>query len=155
MSTVTDPNSLIFGRIVVQPGRRQVLVGGEPAKLGARAFDVLMMLIENRERVVGREELFERVWPGRVVEDHNLTVQISALRTLFGPDAIVNVSGRGYRFTAELASGPRLESASDTAEAGPDKAAWKHIPHWRWWASLAFAMVLGYLGIARFGNNGA
>ncbi|WP_309625060.1 winged helix-turn-helix domain-containing protein, partial [Methylibium sp.] len=42
--------------------------------LGARAFDVLMYLIEQRDRVVSKEELLQRVWPGRVVEENNLTV---------------------------------------------------------------------------------
>jgi predicted ATPase/DNA-binding winged helix-turn-helix (wHTH) protein len=79
-----------------------VLVDNQPARLGARAFDVLQALIEHRERVVGKGELLERVWPGVVVEENNLQVHISSLRKLLGPQAIVTIPGRGYRFTAPL-----------------------------------------------------
>src|SRR6266481_2997418 len=48
-------NSLRFGRFEVQPEARQLLVNGVPAKLGARAFDVLLALIERRDRVVGKD----------------------------------------------------------------------------------------------------
>ncbi len=66
--------------------------------LGARAFDLLLVLLEHRERVLGKDELMALVWPGMVVEENNLTVQISALRKLFGADAIATVAGRGYQF---------------------------------------------------------
>jgi DNA-binding winged helix-turn-helix (wHTH) protein len=73
-----------------------------PAPLGARAFDVLQALIERRERLVIKEELLDLAWPGLVVEENNLQVQISALRKLLGADAIATVAGRGYRFTVAL-----------------------------------------------------
>ena len=87
-----------FGQFEVLPAQRQVLVDGQPAWLGARAFDLLLVLIEHRTRVLGRDELLALVWPGVVVEEGNLSVQISALRKLFGADAIATVVGRGYRF---------------------------------------------------------
>ncbi len=71
---------------------------GQPVLLGARGFDLLLRLIEHRERVMAKDELLALVWPGLVVGENNLTVQISALRKLFGADAIVTVTGRGYRF---------------------------------------------------------
>lgn len=92
-----------FGRFEVRPDERQLFVDGEPAVLGARAFDLLLCLIERRDRVVGKEELLQLVWPGMVVEENNLTVQISVLRKLLGPQALSTVSGRGYRFTLSLA----------------------------------------------------
>jgi len=95
-----EPKQLIFQNFIVLENARQVVVEGETVKLGARAFDVLLALIERRDRVVSRNELFDLVWPGQVVEDNNLTVQISALRKILGPDIIVNVAGRGYRLTA-------------------------------------------------------
>ena len=91
-----------FGRFVAQPAARQLLVDGEPAKLGARAFDLLITLAERRDRVVSKNELLDVVWPGLVVEENNLQVHISALRKLLGPSAIATVPGRGYRFTAPL-----------------------------------------------------
>jgi len=88
-----------FGRFEVRPDERQLLVDGQPAALGARALDLLFCLVERRDRVVTKEELLQLVWPGMVVEENNLTVQISALRKLLGPQALATVSGRGYRFT--------------------------------------------------------
>ena len=70
-----------FGRFEVRPDERQLLVDGAPAALGARALDLLVCLIERRDRVVGKEELLQLVWPGTVVEENNLTVQISARTT--------------------------------------------------------------------------
>ena len=89
-----------FGRVEVHPDARTLFVDGVPAKLGARAFDLLLVLIEHRDRVVGKEELLDRVWPGLVVEENNLQVHISALRKLLGAGAVATVPGRGYRFTA-------------------------------------------------------
>jgi len=92
-------DSLRFGKVEVRPGTRELLLDGMPAKLGARAFDVLLTLIERRDRVVGKDELLEAVWPGMVVEENNLQVQISTLRKLLGAQAIATVPGLGYRFT--------------------------------------------------------
>src|SRR5258706_956825 len=92
-----------FGHFELRPGTRQVLMNNKPAPLGARAFDVLQALIERRERLVTKDELLGLAWPGLVVEENNLQVQISALRKLLGADAIATVAGRGYRFTLEPA----------------------------------------------------
>src|SRR5258706_953989 len=88
-----------FGTIEVRPAERRVLVDGAPATLGARAFDLLVALIENRERVMSKDELLTLVWPGVVVEENNLQVQVSTLRKLLGPEAVSTLPGRGYRFT--------------------------------------------------------
>ena len=76
--------------------------------LTSKAFDVLCVLIENRHAVVGKQALLDAVWPGRVVEENNLTQAIAALRRAFDASAqdhrfIVTVPGRGYRFVAALA----------------------------------------------------
>ena len=90
---------LRFGRIEVRPALRQVRVDGKPVVLGSRAFDVMMALVERRDRLVSKAELMDAAWPGVIVEENNLSVQISALRRALGPDAIATVTGRGYRFT--------------------------------------------------------
>ena len=92
---------LRFHGFEIHTTRRQVRIDGEAMVLGARAFDVLMLLVDQRERVVLKAEIFAGVWSGQFVEDNNLTVQISALRRLLGADAIATVSGRGYRFVAQ------------------------------------------------------
>ena len=89
-------------RLRILPERRALLVNGQPAALGSRAFDLLVALSERGERIVAKHELMDLVWPDVVVEENNLQVQISALRRLLGPDAIATVPGRGYRFTAQL-----------------------------------------------------
>ena len=91
-----------FGRFRLLPAERALLVDGQPAKVGARAFDLLVALVDRRERVVLHQELFDLVWPGRVVEDHNLKVQVLALRKVLGARAIATIPGRGYRFVMPL-----------------------------------------------------
>ena len=92
--------SLHFGPVVIRPSERSVSVDGRPVAVGARAFDVLHALAVRRDRLVTREELLEIVWPGVIVEEHNITAQISSLRKLLGPHVIATVPGRGYRFVA-------------------------------------------------------
>lgn len=91
-----------FGRFEVRPAERQLLVDGTPASLGSRAFDVLVTLIERRNRVVEKNELLDLVWSGMVVEENNLQVQVNTLRKVLGPQAISTIPGRGYRFAVEL-----------------------------------------------------
>src|SRR6516165_2506582 len=98
------PTGIAFGRFLLLPHRRELLAHGRPIKLGGRAFDVLMALIEARGAVVSKNRLMARVWPDRIVEENNLQWQISALRAAFGAsrNLIRTVSGRGYQFTAEI-----------------------------------------------------
>ena len=98
----------------VRPAERRLLAHGQPVSLGGRAFDLLLALIELRDRVVSKDELLARVWPGAVVEENNLTVQISSLRKVLGPDAIATVAGRGYRFTL-----PMLDDEAPASPAEP------------------------------------
>jgi predicted ATPase/DNA-binding winged helix-turn-helix (wHTH) protein len=90
---------LRFGRIELRPRERRVFVDGQLQQLGARAYDMLMAMVERRDRVVTKRELLELVWPGMVVEENNLPVHVSALRKLLGGGAIATIPGRGYRFT--------------------------------------------------------
>lgn len=83
------------------PSQRRLLVDGASVEIGARAFDVLQALVERRERIVAKDELMAAAWPGRVVEENNISVQIAALRRLIGTQAITTVPGVGYRLTAE------------------------------------------------------
>ena len=93
-----------FGRFRLLPHRRELRADGVAVELGSRAFDVLMVLIEARGALVTKDEILSRVWPDTVVEENNLVVQISTLRKALGEDRdfIRTVSGRGYRFVAEI-----------------------------------------------------
>jgi TolB-like protein len=93
-------NTVRFESFEIQPEARQLFVKGIPTKLGARAFDILLVLIEHRDRIVSKDELLDRVWPGLVVEENNLQVHISTLRKMLGPRAVATIPGRGYRLTS-------------------------------------------------------
>ena len=112
-----------FGRFELQPTRRQLVAEGRPVGLGQRAFDVLHALIQRRERLVTKSELLDIVWPGVVVEENNLQVQISALRKLLGPQAIATIPGRGYRFTAVLDGAAAGSPESAASNPRPDSGA--------------------------------
>src|SRR4249920_1255268 len=60
-----------------------------------------MALVERRDRTVTKNELLDLVWPGLVVEENNLHVQISALRKVLGAQAVATIPGRGFRFTLQ------------------------------------------------------
>src|ERR1700733_4124548 len=95
---------IAFGRFQLLPGSRDLIADGRPIKLGGRAFDVLMALIELPGAVVSRDALKGRGWPNRTVEDNNLAAQIVTLRKALGPEhgLIRTVAGRGYQFTGEI-----------------------------------------------------
>ncbi|HET9650568.1 MAG TPA: winged helix-turn-helix domain-containing protein, partial [Usitatibacter sp.] len=93
------PELYRFGPVEIRPAERRVLVDGRPATLRPRTFDVLLALAQRHERLVSKDELLGLAWPGVVVEENNLHVQVSALRRLLGAKAIATIPGRGYRFT--------------------------------------------------------
>ena len=97
---------------------RSLVAGDQPLKLGSRAFDLLLALIERRDRTVSKNELLEVVWPHLVVEENNLQVQVNALRKLLGHHAITTVPGRGYRFTL-----PVKEDGGERPASGSLKSA--------------------------------
>ncbi|MET0509528.1 MAG: transcriptional regulator, partial [Burkholderiaceae bacterium] len=101
---------LRFAEFELQPDARRLLVRGRPVQVGARAYDLLVALIERSDRVVSKHELLDTVWPNLVVEENNLQVHIHALRRLLGPTAITTIPGRGYRFTAEASGATRSAS---------------------------------------------
>jgi DNA-binding winged helix-turn-helix (wHTH) protein len=105
-SPATADAALAFGRFRVLLRQRQLLADGIPVELGTRAFDLLLVLVESDGLLVSKEELLSRVWPGIVVSEENLKVQVSALRKALGADRDVlrTEFGRGYRFTGVLRS---------------------------------------------------
>jgi predicted ATPase/DNA-binding winged helix-turn-helix (wHTH) protein len=100
------------------PAQRQLFSGDVPVKLGGRAFDMLVALVERRQRTVGKPELMDLVWPRLVVEENNLQVQVVALRKLLGHAAIATVPGRGYRFTLPVVAEGEAASGDATAPRG-------------------------------------
>ena len=97
---------------------RQLLVRGHAVKIGRPAYLLLLALVEARGRAVSKDDLMAAGWGDRIVQENNLTVQITALRALLGSAAIVNVPGFGYRLSAAPESEPAL-----SRDAGPEVAA--------------------------------
>ena len=104
-----------FDRFELRAGERVLYAGGEPVTLGARAVDLLLALVGRSGRMVSKNELIDLVWPGRVVTENNLQVQISTLRKLLGQESIATIPGRGYRFALPLA---RNDGSEESRRSG-------------------------------------
>ena len=97
------PTEISFGPFRLLPTQFLLLEGGKPVRLGSRALQILIVLLERPGELVSKQELMARVWPDVFVEPANLTVHISALRRMLrdGRDRnrfIINIPGRGYSF---------------------------------------------------------
>ncbi len=96
-----------FGPFRLDAHRRLLFREGVGVRLPAKAFEILFVLLEENGRLVEKDELLRRVWPDAVVEENNLTVNISALRKSLEETPgehryVVTVPGRGYQFVAEV-----------------------------------------------------
>ena len=127
-ASALEASAYRFGRFSLEPGEHRLLSDGKPVPLGARGFDLLVALVARAGRLVTKNELLSLVWPGLVVEENNLQVQISALRKLLGPSALATIPGRGYRFELPVESaahagrrpdGPQV--AEDVSPPGPSR----------------------------------
>jgi len=93
---------------------------GTTVPVTPRVFETLLYMVEHHDTVLDKERLMEAVWPDSIVEENNLSQNISTLRHIFGETPgshsyIVTVPGRGYRFVAEVSD--RTDNGSDTAKA--------------------------------------
>lgn len=110
---------LTLGRFTLLPRERQLLDDGQPVVLGARAFDVLVALARRSGRLAAKSDLLAEAWPGLVVEENNLAVQIASLRRLMGSEAIVTVPGHGYRLNPRLCTGAAATQQHGNVPAVP------------------------------------
>jgi TolB-like protein/DNA-binding winged helix-turn-helix (wHTH) protein/Tfp pilus assembly protein PilF len=140
-----------FGPFRVDVLARSLLRDGRSVPLTPKSFDVLLALIENSGRVVRKEELMSRLWPDTVVEEHNLTVNISALRKAMNED-----SGQRYILTIP-GSGYRLAMPVRVVENAPDKsrstASAIEVARRSWtrslWIGLGLIVVVAAVGLFR------
>jgi len=105
---------VLFGPFDLNVTQRSLKKANEIIPLGARAFEILMALIDRAGEIVSKGELIERVWPDVTVEEGSLRVHLSALRKAlgdgqFGHRYIANVQGRGYCFVSPV----RRQAAED------------------------------------------
>lgn len=138
-----------FGGFSLDPGRRRLLKDGEPVAVGARAFDILHLLLRHHDRFVEKEEIIRAVWPNSIVEDNNLTVHVSALRKHLDAEMIQTVPGRGYRFAAPVEIEPEGQptaegittAESERADAPPNSIRQRWRLPWIGAALLSIAIV--------------
>lgn len=131
-----------FGPFSLDSEARILLRSGKPVPLAGKTLDTLLVLVENRGRLVDKDELLARVWPGAVVEEANLSQGIYTLRKLLGDSPkdhryIATVAGRGYQFVA-----PVTESANGSPASGQPKIAKRT---WQLAAAVAASLVLACL----------
>lgn len=117
-----------FAEFEVDAAKRRLLKNAQTLSLNPKAFDLLLVLIENRGHIVTKEELLDKVWANQFVEENNLTVHISALRKIFGErkgehQFIVTIPGKGYKFVHDVRLPlDELEAPNFFEESHPQKA---------------------------------
>ena len=124
------------GAFELYPSERMLCAGGQPVELGARAFDLLLVLVENHGRLVTKATLLDRVWPRLVVDENNLPAQIASLRRVLGAGAIRTVPRFGYRLDLEVSTPPepgQPEPVAPPSHAGAPRLA---VPRKSWPARL-------------------
>ena len=125
----------VFGDCVLDPDRRELTRGSEPVPIGPQVFDLLLYLVQNRERVVSKDDLLDAVWAGRIVSESTLTSHINAVRKAIGDSGqeqrlIRTVARKGFRFVGDVSEGePSDGSGSPRRRAAPSRM--KH-PPLRW-----------------------
>ena len=102
-----DEESFAFGAFRLIPAQRMLLEDGKPTRLGARALDILITLVESAGGTIRKDELIARAWPDTVVDEGALRVHVAALRKALGDGRagkryIANNPGRGYAFVAPV-----------------------------------------------------
>ncbi len=105
------PDDVCFGAFRLHRARRSLEKDGRPVRIGGRAFDILLALVESAPEVVDQDALIARAWPHATVGESSLRYHIAALRKAMGPGAsgrspIVNVAGRGYGLVEPVRATP-------------------------------------------------
>src|SRR5215467_13204812 len=121
-----DEESFIFGSFRLVPAQRVLLDDGKPLRLGSRALEILITLVEHAGETISREQLIAYAWPDSVVDDGALRVHVAALRKALGDGRagrryVANNPGRGYAFVAPVTRKHRLPATAPpngTDEAG-------------------------------------
>jgi pimeloyl-ACP methyl ester carboxylesterase/DNA-binding winged helix-turn-helix (wHTH) protein len=91
-----------FGEFQLDEAERTLSYGGKPVVLTAKAFETLLTLVREHGRILGKEELMDRIWPGIHVDENNLAQNISLLRKTLGSHVIETIPRKGYRFAADV-----------------------------------------------------
>jgi DNA-binding winged helix-turn-helix (wHTH) protein len=124
-------DQISFGQFRLDLKGQGLLRDGRPVPLGSRALDILGVLASARGDVVTKDQLMERVWPGRVVEENNIQVHISALRKALddgntNQSHVVTVPGRGYRLIGLHAPATADQAKSENSKKADDPVGPSH-----------------------------
>src|SRR5580700_7944970 len=106
-AAAVDDESFVFGSFRLIPAQRMLLDDGKPLRLGSRALDILIALVEHPGKTLPKEQLIARTWPDTVVDEGALRVHVAALRKALGDGRagrryVANNPGRGYTFVAPV-----------------------------------------------------
>ena len=83
-----------FEAFELDPQQRELRVGGQRVHVEPQVFDLLVLLVENRDRVIGKDEIFNRIWDGRIVSDSTLSSRVNAAHR----GCRSRVTGNGVRY---------------------------------------------------------
>ena len=125
---MSAPRAYRFDRFRLDLAKQRLCgEGGVTLPVSGRAYDVLLHLIENRDRVVTKDEMLKAVWPRTFVEENNLNQAVSTLRRALGdsreaPRLILTVAGRGYRFIGDAQPESAVGAARTGESAAPPKS---------------------------------
>ena len=114
-----------FGPFRLEVKERRLLRDGQPVQLRAKVFDTLRVLVENHGRLVGKDDLMKAVWPDAVVEEGNLSHNLTVLRKALGDKEtgkqhVETVPGQGYRFLANVRVVQMVEEAATTRRSASE-----------------------------------
>jgi DNA-binding winged helix-turn-helix (wHTH) protein len=107
LSAVADSVAMAFDGFCLLPRERLLLYSGERLRIGDRALDILIALVQRQGQIVPKSGLLETVWPGLCVDENSLRVHILGLRKILrdgqaGRRLIVTIVGRGYAFVGRV-----------------------------------------------------
>jgi TolB-like protein len=109
----------VFGECVLDTDRRELSRGSESVAVGPQVFDLLIHLIENRDRVVSKDELFDVIWRGRTVSESTLTSHVNFARRAIGDTGeeqrlIRTIPRKGFRFAGAVREAPAASAATSS-----------------------------------------
>jgi len=125
---------LSFGAFELDLARVELRENGEPRPVEPQVFALIAYLAEHRERMVSRDELFEKLWEGRIVSDSALASRIKSARRVLGDDGrtqavIKTIHGQGLRFIADVnVRHDRIALAASDSGHGPESKTYAHDP---------------------------
>jgi predicted ATPase/DNA-binding winged helix-turn-helix (wHTH) protein len=97
-----ESSTFAFGPFRLFAAERRLEQDGTPVRLGGRALDLLILLVQRAGDIVSNRDILETVWPNVTVDEGSLRFHVKNLRRALGPGYVTNVSGRGYCFAAPV-----------------------------------------------------